>query len=301
MNLIAEARALMALLAPLTGERAAGTLVVSAAPGPAAVLPASSYAVPILGGAARYDQLIKTAPNPASDDGWPILTATEVPAVANVGGLSGNLPIGTPVRWFPAVDGIEPVSVVGPGADGDPGLTGGTAPEGLAAVRQVAFFEELGAASGAEMLAKALVSRFPALVLAWESTGESTLVGRGQRTQHQLWSLYVVTSRQDADPARRLEGLAILDEATAAIIGRSIVDGFVFSGAGGIDILGRQLVTISETFYIYRIRFSTQTAVSLQAYRTFHPWRTTKLDAAVPAPPPAGLPVVVDHEIEMPQ
>lgn len=301
MNLIAEARALMALLAPLTGERAAGTLVVSAAPGPGAVLPPSSFAIPILGGAARYDLLLKTAVNPASDEGWPVFAGTAVPVVANVGGLSGNLPIGTSVRWFPSIAGVEPVSVVGPGVVGDPGIAGGTAPEGLTAVRQVAFFEELGAATGAEMLSRALVARFPAIVLAWESTGESTFVGRGQQTQKQTWSLYVVTSRQDADPARRLEGMAILDAATAAVIGRTGVDGFTFSAPAGVDIVGRQLVTISDAFYVYRIRLSTQTAMNYRELRAFNPWLTTRLDAAVPAPAPAGLPVVIDHEIEMPQ
>lgn len=297
MSLIAEARALMAVVQPLTGERAKGDVIVTAAPGPTAVLPPSSYAVPIIGGAARYDLLFKTPENPDSAEGWTVGAATAVPLISNLGGAAGNIAGATAVRWYPAIEGIEPVSIVDPG-----GMTGGAPAEGLTAVKQVAFFEELGAVTGWEMLTKALVTRFPALVLAWESTGASEFLGRGKWAQKELWSIYVIVSRQDSDPSRRLEGLAILDAVTDLLVGRTTVDGFHFSGPSGIDVTARQLMTITEQFVFYRVRFTCATTTSFREYRgPFNPWLRTRLDIFVPvAEADGGYHLVNDNELDMP-
>jgi hypothetical protein len=295
MNLVAEARALMALLQPLMGERSTGHAVVDAAPGPTATLPGGSYAVPVMGGSARWDQVVKTAENPASTDGWPVASATSVPVFANLGGQVLNLAAGTVLRWFPQIDGIAPTCVVGPG-----GLTGGTELTGLTALKQVLWFEELGVASGAEMLAKAMGTRYPAAVLAWESSGPREYVGRDRYLENQNWSVYIVTSRQTADPPRRIEGLMLVDLVRAYIEGRQQVDGFTFSN-NGINVTGCSVVAVSEPWYIYRIRFQTQSSTSRRESRTFNPWIRTRLDILTPAAAPDGLPVVVDNEVLMPQ
>ncbi len=296
MNIVAEARALMALLQPLTGDRAAGLVTVNAAPGPTAKMPPCTYGVPIVGGAARYDQLLKTVPNPDDREGWPVGLATPLPIVSNIGGPAMNLPGGTPVRWFPAPEGIESISVLDSG-----GLTGGLPPTGLAAVRQVAFFEELGVTNGAEILSRGLVGRFPAVVLAWESTGVSEFLGRNKWGQKQFWSFYVIASRVDAEASRRLEGLAILDALAGAVWGRTTVDGFHLSSPAGVMVESRQLVTALDQFSIYRVRVSNMTTATMDEYRTFNPWRRTRLDVTTPSPAPDGFPIITDNEVDMPQ
>ena len=298
--IIDTARALMAVLQPLTGDRAAGNLVVSAAPGPTAELPSNAYAVPVIAGSARYDLLFKTGVNPNTPaGGWTIGAATLVPMFSNVGGAAHNIPAATPMRWFPALEGIEPVSIVDPA-----GLAGATAaPPGLSGVKQIAFFEELGVINGAEALRTALVARFPALIVAWESTGPSTPLGRNNSAQKELWSVYVVVSRQDADPARRLEGLALVDAVTALLDGRASVDGFHFSSPSRIDITARQIVTVNESFAIYRVRFTTSSTSSTQANSglAVNPWLRTRLDIDVPVPESeGGYPLVNDNELDMP-
>jgi hypothetical protein len=296
MNLVAEARALMALLQPLIGDRATGNALVNAVPGPTATLPGSSYAVPVIGGAARWDLLVKVVENPATTDGsWPVSTTTTIPVMANLGGPALNLPPGTVLRWFPTIEGIESTSLIDPA-----GLTGGTQLTGLTAVQQVAWFEELGAATGAEMLEKSLVTRFPSVVLAWESTGPRELVGRDRYLESQNWSYYIVTSRQTADPPRRLEGLMLVDAVRESIEGRMKVDGFGFSN-NGVNVMACSLVTVTPQWYVYRVRFSTQTSSSRKETRTFNPWIRTRLDVLTPAPAPDGLAVVVDNEVLMPQ
>lgn len=290
--IVHDARAIMACLQPLTGARASGNVTVNASPGPTATLKGGSYGAPIIGGAIRYDRLVKVAQNPADKAGWPIGAATVVPCFTNIGGLDQNIPAGTSIRWFPALQGIEAVSqTVGglAGAGGDTSMTG---------VQELVFFEDIQPGAGMSLL-KGAISRFPAVVLAWEGSGDAEFVGRGQWVQQQLWSIYVVVSRQDGDPNRRVQGLAIMDTIQNELWGRGAVDGEGFSTPNGAQFARRMALPIDPTFYVYRARVTTKSSYRQSEHRTFNPWAHTKLDMQTTDTP--AFPTVVDNEFPMPQ
>jgi hypothetical protein len=292
VSVVHDARAIMACLQPLTGTRATGSVTVNAVPGPSAVLPGGSYGAPVIGGSIRYDRLVKAAPNPDNLAGWPVTTGTVVPCFTNIGGGDQNIPAGTSIRWFPVATGIEPASVT------PAGLTGGTPNESFAGVAQLVFFEEIKPGQGGNVL-KGGLSRFPAVVLAWDGSGKAQFVGRGQWVQQQLWSLYVIVSRVDADPQRRVQGLTILDAIEDYLWGRQMVDGTGFSTPNGAQFERRLAMPIDPSFYVYRAQVTTKRSVRRFEPRTFSPWLRTKLDATTTDVVPFKL--VDDNEFDMPQ
>jgi hypothetical protein len=306
MSILDEARALMAVLQPLTGTRAAGNLTVRST-GATGLLPANAFAVPIVAGVMRHDLMIKTALNPANPAGWPVgIAGTAVPAITNIGGAAQNVPADSPVRWWPAVEGIEPMAAVAAG-----GLAGAQDPVGLTAVRELELFEQLrpNLQGGPQDLFRGTFSRFPAVMVTWEGSGpgdnqtisplrqEGARVGRGRTIQKQEWNVFIVTSRLDSDPARREEGLVLVD-AVAGILGeRQFVDGFCFSAPAGAFIRGRSRWLISPAFYVYRIELVTTGSRVMQDARTYNPWLTTRLDVDTTDPVP--FPVVDDNRFPM--
>lgn len=290
--IVHDARAIMACLQPLTGARASGSVTVNAVPGPTATLKGGSYGAPVIGGSIRYDRLVKVAQNPADKAGWPIGTGTVVPCFTNIGGLDQNIPAGTSIRWFPALQGIEAASVTTAGlagAGGDASMTG---------IQELVFFEDIQPGAGMTLF-KGALSRYPAAVVAWEGSGDAEFVGRGQWVQQQLWSIYVVVSRQDADPSRRVQGLAIMDSIQSELWGRGAVDGEGFSTPNGAQFIRRRALPIDERFYVYRAWISTKSSYRQSEHRTFNPWLHTKLDMQTTDVVP--LPTVVDNEFPMPQ
>jgi hypothetical protein len=288
VTILSEARALLAVLQPLTGARASGTATVLAEPGPSAILPANTYAVPILSGAMRFDLLLKTAENPADDEGWTVTTAGDpVTMISVLGGNEHNLPAGTELRWWPATADIEPKSVLaGP-------MTGGLDAVGLTALRQARFFEQLRPnVDGAPAdLFKSMVNQFPSAVLVWERSRPVPAggkLGRGVSAYEQEWHLFIITSRSDSDSARREEGLALVDAVTEEMVDRSTVDGETFSAVSGLAIDERSRYFVGAAFYVYRIRFTTTTTVSKKDPRTFGPWLFTRLDEKSTDGPPQG-------------
>jgi len=312
VSILATARALMALLQPLTGARSTGSATVKAAPGPEAVLPANAYAVPIVGGAMRFDLLLRVDQNPADDEGWTVDTVgVPVTVTSLLGGVDVNLAAGTEIRWWPTRADIEPKSVLATP------LAGGTQLTGIGALAQVGFFEQLQASltGAAADLFKSMVSRFPSAVLVWEGSGPAdgatvspleqggSRVGRGIHLYAYEWDLFVVTSRQDSDPARREEGLALVDAITEQIVDKQTVDGVPFSAPTGVQIIQRSRWLVTPTFYVYRIRLSTVSSVKARDPRTWNPWLLTRLDVDTPeplVPAPGPLPLVDDNRFPMP-
>lgn len=307
MAILDEARALLAVMQPLTGERAAGPLTVRATGAPVKI-PANVFAVPLVSGVMRHDLIVKTAVNPDDKEGWPVTSAgSAVPVLSNIGGLAMNQAEGARVRWWPTFDGVEAVSLVGAG-----GLVGGTEAMGFTAVKQMALFEQLrpNLKDGPEDLFKHVFTRYPGVALTWEGSGpgdnqtisplsqQGARVGRGRIIQQQQWSVYIITSREDANEARREEGLALLD-AVADVIGeRQFVDGFSFSSPAGAFIKSRSRWIISPSFYVYRIEVSTTGSRILRDPRNFvNPWLVTQLDEQTTDATP--LPVVVDAKFPM--
>lgn len=297
----------MAVLQPFTGTRSTGNLTVRSSPGASAVLPDNAYAVPIIGGAIRPELTIKTGVNPASPTGWTVVAAgTAVPALSVTGGADKNLPATTKVRWWPTIDGIEAESVVAVG-----GLTGGAAPTGLTAVKELAWFEQLQATDRAsEDFWKGAMKGFPGLALVWDASGPAdnqtvsplrrtgSRAGRGYQLHRNDWSIYVISSRLDTDAARREEGLAILDEVTGTLADRSEVDRINFSLPTGIEIFRRERVVVSKQFYIYRIAFCTVETLAFRERRTFSDWAVTRLDVDTTDTP--AFPMVDNVRFPMP-
>lgn len=292
MSIVHDARAILAVLQPLTGPRASGSVAVSASPGPTAMLRGGSYGVPIVSGSARFDRLVKVAQNPTDPAGWLVGTGTIVPCFSNIGGVDQNVPAGSHIRWYPTLEGIEALSVTAGGLSGaapDPSVVG---------IAQLAFFEELKSGEGMKLLQGGL-SRFPAVVLAWDGSGESEFVGRGQYVQQQLWSIYVVVSRQDSDTSRRMQGLLIMDAIQEQLWGRQNVDGEGFSTPNGAQFVRRQSLPIDQNYYLYRAQVTTKASYRKSEPRVFGPWQRTKLDTTTTDDPP--LPTVVDNRFQMPQ
>lgn len=317
MSILTTARALMAVLQPLTGHRSTGTATVRSSPGPSAVLPQNAYAAPILGGAMRHDLLLRVNANPAAptppatvQGDWTVVAAgTPVTMTSLVGGLDINLPINTQIRWWPAIEGVEPVSVLASA------MTGGTSESGLGALEQIAFYEQLrpNLAGASVDIYRSMLSRFPGAVLAWEGLGPadgSTVsalqqggarVGRGVKLYAYEWDLFVITSRLDSSAARSEEGLALIDEIVETVTDRQDVDGLVFSAPTGVQIRDVRRHVVEPSFYVYLIRFSTVATVKKRDPRTWNPWLRTRLDADTTDGPPQGpLPMIDDNRFNMP-
>lgn len=287
-NILDTARAIAAVLQPLTGNRSSGTATVRATPGPSAVLKPNQHAVPIVGGSMRFDRMVKTAINPDDAAGWTLDdVGTPVTMISLVGGAEMNLPIGTQLRWWPTAEGIEPVSVLGAA------MTGAAAPTGVAGLKQIAFFEQLQAnlsGSVADMF-KSMVSQYPAALIVWEGSNPSdndtvsplgnkaSRVGRGVKLFSENWDLFIITSRLDGDTQRREEGMALVEAVTDQLSDRSAVDGFVFSAPNGIQIVARGRHLVAPGFYVYRVQLHTVSSQSSKDARTFNDWLVTRLDA----------------------
>lgn len=291
--IVNSARAIMACLAPITGTRATGHLTVSSATGgTSVVVPDGAFAVPVIGGSIRYDRGLKVAQNPTSKAGWTVTAATSIPALSNVGGEPQNLAAGTEVRWFPTVSGVELVSVVAAG-----GLTGGTNPTEFASIQQIGFFDEIAPNAIGETLVKAVFARFPAVLVAWEGSSEATPLDQKHWTSQETFGLYVVGSRQDSDPARRVEAVSLCDRIRDNLVGRTTVDGKHFSSPHAVHVGPRRVLKNTGAEYVFRIAVTVSIVVDRNDNRTWADWTASRLDCDTADDP--ALRVVTDNRVSM--
>lgn len=276
-------RAILAVLQPMTGLRSSGSLFVRATGDPV-TLCRNNFAVPI--GKSRgttyqldFQKLLRTD----SETIEVTSAGAIVPVTSNLGGLQMNLDAGIEVRWEPALLGLEPVSVV------QTVMTGGADATGPGSIKRLVTYEGIGAASSAKDLFLAKGNLFPSAVLSWDSSEPGELRGRGVISQHDRWTLAVVSSRGDGGEQRRAEGMGILDLAEEYLLDRGAVDGEVFS-APHIEIVSRSRLAVTPTSYIYTMVFDTVTTVSRLDARTFAEWTKTKYDMRTQTMPP--FPVV---------
>lgn len=288
------ARAIFGQLAPLTGARGTGT-VTATATGADVVVPRNAYLAPVLNGALMHHWPFKTAANPATEQAhnqggdWTVTSGgTQLTLVSNTGGVSRNLPAGTVLRWDPPIAGLAPTVTV------DADFTGGIA----GAVKDANFFEDLNTAEAQLDFFDARLGRFPALMLAWmrttplegRTTGPdrgSTRKGRGVTVNHETYVLYVITSRKDADPRRRREGLDLLEAVSQSLTDRkSNDDGEVLAAMGSVEVLERARVARSTTAYVYGVTLRTAMALCKTDTRTFAPWLRTRYVDKLKADPP---------------
>ncbi len=185
-------------------------------------------------------------------------------------------------------------------------MTGGANATGVGSVKQIVHYETLSSGTTAIDLFNARVSsQAPSIVLAWESSGSPTAVGRNVARRQDRWILYVVTTRGDGSGKRRDEASDILDAVEAYLVDRKSVAGFVFS-APATQIMGRGRLTVTKTSYIYTVsletggtveRIDTRGANSPEGELTFAAWQTTQLDMPTADVPP--FPIVHDVGINM--
>ncbi len=259
--------------------------------GETGLLPGGSFGVPVDRGAFNEDGSVFVPNNPAREDhAWPVTSeGTLVPVLAMLGGPVGNSPAGQTYRWFPAVEGIEEVSVA------ETEISGGVQSTAFNALRQVNAFKNLGSAAAKDDFFRAQLGEFPAVSLAWENTTplDGPMVAapgpraarrgsRGMAMRHG-WILYLVTTRYDNEAIRRMEGEAVRDEVQLVLAGRRGTRSLRISEDPGISLKDSTVLQVTETSYIDVIRFETRfTMVERINEDVGAPWLTTRIVRPVP-------------------
>lgn len=291
-------RALMSVLAPLTGSRAAGHVRARAVSADV-VLPKNTYGVPIHVSAAGVAQasasrLLKTA-------GEEVVTrdGVVVPVVSVLGGSDVNFAGGTRVRWDPPVDGLElEAQVVAPG------LLGGAAATAPGAARRIVTYEGIGPGTAADDLWKARVGEFPAVVISWEGSSPGEHVGKLRCRRKHRFRLYVVTSRLDGDDARRDEAKTLLEAIAEILVDRSAADDESFSNPP-VEIGSGARLALGPQSFVYFLEALVSHATHRVEFRTFAPWlSSTERIVTGPTPgypDPEDAATLVDQKQSMPQ
>jgi hypothetical protein len=308
-------RAILAQLSPMCGVRSTGTVTVTADAGADKVLQPNTYLVPVIGGQERSDLVFKVTRNPATVNAngtggaWTISGGAtgSVAITSNVGGARHNLADGTTLRFSPEVEGFVATATL------DAAMVDGADTGQL--VKEVAFFEDLDAANPSKDIFASLLARFPALMLAWQSTepAEGTTAGLRQgstrgarrvRFMRETFSLYAISGRLEGDTKRRQEGLLILQAATRLLTDRQCNDdGEALSSVGaGVEIVNRDRLARGAKHYIYFLSLRVNQTLQPIDSRTFNTWITSAIAQALPggeAPEPTGDLTVVDVEVDM--
>lgn len=296
-------RRLMAVLAPLTGSRAEGTVLVRSTTGGSVTLDAGCHLVPAPESAAGNRQLDRSRPffvlPNGSSEQWTVTPGgTSVSVRSVLGGARMNIAAETRFRWDPSLTGLELF------AESELDMTGGVDSTGEAAVRRIVGFEQLDSAQKALNLFQARSrGEVPAVILTWTASGPAVrrpLDGRAL-LRDELWKAYVVVSRMDDSQGRDSDGLDVLDLVESYLLGRTAVDGQYFSDQP-LSILGARRHSVSPSSYTYEIDFSTRNTLEAIDPRitdgTFADWETTKYDFTTADTP--TLPTIEDARYPQP-
>jgi hypothetical protein len=275
-DIIRTARAIFALLAPLTGDRSSGAITAHAT-GADVEIPRNSYLVPTKG---TIDARVLVKTSAATT-----VTAAgvEVPVLSVYGGGAVNLPEGTELRWVPGIEGVESTCSV------TTALTGGSQAEGFGVARTVRMYEQIRSGSVEEDIFRAKAGGFPALVLMWDSSEPSEPITRAGQRFRENWTLAVVASRGESDDLRRAEGLSVMQQARELLVGRHAVDGESFSYPPGIEIGRARRLVINNNVYVYTLAFTTVSTMEKRDDRVFQPWLVTRYDMDTGAEPAVAV------------
>lgn len=290
-------RALIAQLAPITGQRATGSVTVNAPGG--GVLPANTYLLPVVGGQLRDDLIFKTAPNPATVEpngtggDWVLAPGAPVSVAikSNIGGSRHNLPAGTVFRFDPPLPGLDATATLGADmTDGD---------DTFQLVRRAAWFEDMDASNPGKDIFAAKLGDYPAIMLVWQNSepAEGTTAGLRQgstrgarkvRFTRESYAMYVIVGRLAGDAARRQEGLVVMQAATRLLsdVQRND-DGEQLSSIGaGVEVNERTRLKRGEKLYIYGMHLRVNQTMQPVDRRTFNAWLRTQYTGALPGRPP---------------
>jgi hypothetical protein len=282
-------RALMAVLRPLTGDRATGQVLAKAAVGTTTIkLPKGSYCLPAPASVAGKTQLSQELLLHTTAETVVTEAGTLVPITSTLGGVRHNLAAGTVVRWDPPLLGMVPTAAV------HANMTGGLDASGPGMVRQVLAYETLIGGQPTLDVFLAKIRATPAVVVAWASSQAVESTGVGAHRNEDLWKLYVVCSISSGASERGDEALDILDAIESYLTDRSSVDGWVFSGPA-VEIRSKEAVRLTSTSAIYSVTLMTSNGVRRTEHRTlgdsYEEWLTTQIDLETATTTP--LPVVI--------
>jgi hypothetical protein len=278
-------RALLSQLSSMTGTRATVTATVASVAAEAELQP-NAYAYAVIDGTARDALLFKVAHNPATvqpflqGGAWTVEQAgTSVTFAAMSGGARWNVPVGTVLKFSPALEGIE--SAIVTACDG----LGASSPDDL---QHLAFFDDMPA-DIEPALAQAGVSAFPAIILAWlsSSPAEGRTAGMAQgrtrksrktRVYFENFVIYAVASKATSLEERRRVGFRVIEESTGLITDRKFNDdGERLTALGtGVEIMGRARYQRIEGSFLFLAQLRCLTTLSQVITRTFNPWDVTR-------------------------
>lgn len=308
-------RCFMAVVQPLTGERATGTLRLRAI-GADVVVPHRRWLAPVIKGELRHNMAVKLGQNPnAANGAWTVTAAgVSVPAHSVVGGARHNLIVkaagaepATQLRWLGAGGAVAPDAGVEAVVECVGDFTGATTPTGFGGVMDVGFYEQVRMPFATRDLLRANLSELPAVVFTWADSGPAegsagdhvTQYGVGQNLFRERFQAVVIANRHDSDPSRRDEGLQIMEDVADLLTWRQAVDGVPFSHPEPVQILGRGRARADEDLYVYVVNFRSTMTLSKHDSRTFSAWLKSRVQ--VKKPDDAGAIGVADVSTAMPQ
>ncbi len=269
-------RALLSLLAPLTGTRATGTALVHAT-STDVELDVNTYGVPLITGAGGAKQLDPQRMVKTTSAATVTAAGVSVPITSVLGGVRMNLPAGTPIVWTPAVTGVEDssaVELVDPLDEDSGGMLGGLDATRAPLAKRILVFEGVGKGDAADALWRAKVGSFPAIVISWESAGSGQKVGRGRELRTHRFRLYVVVQRLESDDLRRDEGKMLMGVLAGFLTDRAAADGESFSNPP-TQLGPSGKLTLAASSYVYWQEVDVHhTDIKLEL-RTFVPWTAT--------------------------
>jgi hypothetical protein len=313
------ARATLAQLNPLSGDRGTGSVLVdNTAGGTDVSIDQNMYLLPVLGseagagkGELRDDLIFKTAPNaatalPHARGGAWVVPAGETLAVtirSNLGGTRHNLKAGTTLYWDPPLPGVGPsVSLI---ADITDGAERASAPK----IARAAYYEGLDQTAIEQDLQGGRLSALPAVMLVWQQSAPaegrtagtnqgSTRAAAGVRFMSETFELYVIVGDHSSDKRRRGNGLRLLQAVTRFLSDQvQNTDGEYLATLGSLEVLSRNRYSRDGRHYVYALTFRVMRTLNQVDFRSYTPWLQTHLQATLPgreSPEPTDPILLVD-------
>lgn len=309
MTILSAAVDLLAVIAPMTGTRAAGTIRMVGSDTP---VPRNTLLIPVIKGQARPSLLFKVAEGPNDDGSWTADPGgTDISAFSNIGGSRHNVPDGTEFRIYPPTI-PEITSAV---ANGD--FTGGSDPSAWGSLKDAVIYGEVEGPEFHIDLQRSELKAFPGVLVAWTNSDPADggtietrrRTSKATTTFREQLMLTIFTNRSESEGLRRGEGTYILDEVSRWIAHRQAVDGRVFSAPNGAYIQRRSRERgrheAYKKFDVYSLLVTVQQTIERHDNRFWDDWNTSVIDVLKPQDPPlpdqGDVLLIDDMTVEMEQ
>jgi len=298
----------LAAIHPLTGDRASGTITVTAS-GADVTLPMGTWIYPVVSGQVQTDRIFKAAEGPNSDKSWTVTSlGTDVDFISNVGGEKHNVADTTPFVFLPPLVGID--SAVASGA-----FSGATNPTFYGGVKEAFVFEHVNGPAQQIDLERMKLRGTPAVIIVWNSsepsdgaTTSSNSPGSHSRgtfssSFRELLTIVIVVAKSHNEAARSEEGLYIMDQIARYLNKRQAIDGCLISAPSPILVQSRNRVAIPkepyQRHYIYSVNFSIENAYTMTDDRSYGDWLLSNIDILKPDDDLGDYTLVDDMKVNM--